>query len=291
MMRKIGNNELDLARETLGLEEWNKIHATRAGFRFEDEVSGLEIVAPRFYHVGVDHRLMNPASLLPDLHNRIPAAIGRGLMSSAYGFLMGGFDSVNQRFSLLEAVEDDDLSKLNTSRIMVFSFFDRAIGAPGLKAAERKQLNHLYFHEFYDDPVYKVSGIQVFVLEVASSSQLRTLVEQALRTREKVLAYAEQSLQQFEVNKDRVAQSIRTQLNSLMEIALPWNYNLMIYDDSPDWTGWVIYELPQPGTKSCAGVVGLSKVGARYWHDQPGTNQCKADVKRAREKAMNGQLF
>ena len=66
MMRKIGNNELDLARETLGLEEWDKIHATRAGFRFEDGVSGLEIVAPRFYHVGVDHRLMNPASLLPD---------------------------------------------------------------------------------------------------------------------------------------------------------------------------------------------------------------------------------
>ena len=96
MMRKIGNNELDLARETLGLEEWDKIHATRAGFRFEDGVSGLEIVAPRFYHVGVDHRLMNPASLLPDLHNRIPAAIGRGLMSSAYGFLMGSFDSVNQ---------------------------------------------------------------------------------------------------------------------------------------------------------------------------------------------------
>lgn len=289
MQGKIVNVGIDAVKEVLGLDESDEAWVVTNGFCFNDSASGLEIVAPRVYHVGIDHQLMNPANLLPDLYGRIPKAMGQGLASCAYGFLIGAFDSTKRRFSLLEATDYDGTDRLNTSAILVFSFCDRMVGAPGIKTADRKQINYLYYHESYDDAVYKTGGVQTFVLEVAGSPQLRTLVDQALKNRQKVLAHVNQSLEQFEANKDRVAQSIRKYLNSLMEIALPENWGFTVYSDSPDWTAWMMYELPPEGMKSFEGISQLARTGECYWHDQLGANKCKADVKALREVAFGGK--
>ena len=234
---------------------------------------------------------MSPANLLPDKHGRIPNAVGQKLMSSAYGFLIGQLDSSAGRFSLWETIEGKNI-RAEDMDILVYSLWDRTVGAPGLKSADIKRLSsYSYYHEYYDDAIYKTSGTQTFVFKAASHSQLRVLVEQAIKIKTESIAYADKCMQQFEANKLRIKAAILKELESLTKVEVSKEYELLIYDESDDWTAWNVHEKPLPEMRAFKDCLKLQVVtGGMYWHDQAGANQCKDDVKVVKRMVAEGKL-
>ena len=267
MMRDMKSRSfIGILKRCFNLNRYNKVIELPEGLLFRAEMLGLEMVVPRWWRVGANHELMTPSKLFADTKGRIVSAIGCGLECCSYGFLIGRYDSLIKRFYALEAVAPGE--EWNISHIMVYTRWDRTMGACGLKANHVKnKINHLYFHEAYDDEPYRQSGVQTLILKVDDYPILKRLVEQALKTWRNAIAYADKFMEDFVRDKAEHAKEIYSAMEQLFDVEeFSGVKELVIVPDEDSTPLRIVHHNGTIGT-------------LEYHHDSLGAKCCIEDMK------------